>query len=417
MNGSKSIFMNKSLFLIFTTLFLLSHNLVFCQWNSETCDIENGIYSISMMNDSVGLIAGYGICRYDGNGHWYQVSNVGTQNMVMADSLFGWCRSGYSIKKTTDGGYTWDVMYTNEYLGYSSSISCIDSMHCWALSPYEDMYGQYENVLIITHDGGLSWEENLYVGYNGANVLFKDVNNGWVFTLDIIYVTQNGGYTWQQYNNPIDGRYFHFIDTLNGWLVGLWDGIIANTVDGGVNWNLQYQDINETYLNDVYFLDQNYGYVLGNRWDTTIIFITNDGGVSWDEQSILCEGGIGHEIIFTDSITGWIVGGWNEGQVLLHTENGGIVWMDDFSAYQSTINIFPNPVTTTTNISIEISTREDISLSLFDVNGHIKKKIFSGVKSLGKHRLEIDCSYLPNGIYLVKLQSAKEVHTKKLVVK
>lgn len=99
----------------------------------------------------------------------------------------------------------------------------------------------------------------------------------------IIY--SKDGVSWQQANSPTQMLLttLFFIDDKEGWAGGH-DTLILHTVDGGKNWDIQYEDpitggdIPKPIL-DIVFKDKNTGYAIGAYG---LMLQTNDGGKSWD---------------------------------------------------------------------------------------------------------------------------------------
>ena len=142
---------------------------------------------------------------------------------------------------------------------------------------------------------------------------------------------------------------------------------------------------------------------------------TNDGGLNWEDIECPADGTL-YSVCFVNNNMGWIAGGSGK---ILHTDNGGGVGLNEISteSSQNTLNIFPNPTSNQTTIFFKLHEQDEITLSLFSLSGQEIRQMFSGKKSQGTHRFEIDCSNLSNGIYLVKLQSGNEIITQKLLVR
>lgn len=81
-------------------------------------------------------------------------------------------------------------------------------------------------------------------------------------------------------------------------------------------------------LTDVFFLNENIGWVYGNYYDTIsaygVIYKTTNGGLVWDSISSP-PFGVG-EFYFIDSLTGWGHLIWSEGSQLFKTVDGGTNW-------------------------------------------------------------------------------------------
>ncbi len=149
--------------------------------------------------------------------------------------------------------------------------------------------------------------------------------------------TINGGNNWQNLNAPsgLNTRNFNaifFTDTLNGYIVGgnLSNDSIATilkTTDGGINWSISKDELNNK-LNDIFFTDANTGFCVGNKG---LLFKTINAGSTWTQQNI--SGGAGsrdfNAIHFVNNSTGFIVGGNLENdaiQTILKTTDGGTTW-------------------------------------------------------------------------------------------
>jgi photosystem II stability/assembly factor-like uncharacterized protein len=199
-------------------------------------------------------------------------------------------------------------------------------------------------VIIKTTDGGNNWI-TLSSGsvFPLSDVTFVNSSTGWVVGGDdewslidrkqIILATTNGGMTWQlQFNDSIGpfGQLssVHFINENNGWAVGGGtDGELKphfyraflRTTNGGISWTTQTEWIDTTgkngILNAVQFSDQKIGWAVGNHG--TIMKTTN-GGVNWALQIQIPEFVL-NDIHFIDTNNGWIAG---QGLILKTTDGG-----------------------------------------------------------------------------------------------
>ncbi len=100
-----------------------------------------------------------------------------------------------------------------------------------------------------------------------------------------ILISEDNGNSWQQQLVPtratLTGVYFP--DRLHGYAVGH-DQVILRTRNGGVSWELLYEDIEaETPLLDLYFLDQQHGFAIGAYG---LFLETFDAGNSWSKRFI-----------------------------------------------------------------------------------------------------------------------------------
>jgi len=227
------------------------------------------------------------------------------------------CGSGGLILKTTDGGaYGWwglespvsmelnGISFTNEVQGY---VAVGDS-----------------GFILKTVDGGVNWT----ILRVGQNVSFTAIH----FPVDnyIGYAVGLRGAIWMTFDGmswgdisilePVNLHGLHFIDNLNGWIVGD-NGYIAHTHNAGLNWHQEISNVNVRLLG-VYFRNLNNGWVVGDC--NTFLKTTNSGAV-WDTVHIpLPESTTLYSAIFpVDVNNGFICG--SEGKTAW-TRNRCISW-------------------------------------------------------------------------------------------
>lgn len=78
------------------------------------------------------------------------------------------------------------------------------------------------------------------------------------------------------------------------------------------------------------------------------------------------------------------------------------------------VGVYPNPVKTAANVTIDVTEVKNVSLFLTDATGKEIKK-FSMVAQKGLNTKKIDMSNLANGNYLIKVQTEEEVKTLSVV--
>lgn len=100
-----------------------------------------------------------------------------------------------------------------------------------------------------------------------------------------ILISEDNGENWHQSQVPTRATLtgIYFIDRLNGWVVGH-DQVILRTIDGGIKWELVYENPEaQSPLLDVIFLDNKHGYAVGAYGQFLESF---DGGNSWEGRWI-----------------------------------------------------------------------------------------------------------------------------------
>jgi photosystem II stability/assembly factor-like uncharacterized protein len=236
-----------------------------------------------------------------------------------------------------------------------NDVYFIDNQNGWAVG--------YNGTILYTTDGGQSWLSQTSGTTNHLKrIQFVDSQDGWaVGDNGTILQTSNGGITWLAESYETTRSFFswvekrkeitenlnsvHFIDSQNGWVVGI-NGTILRTRNSGRKWSRQNSKTNYK-LNDVYFFNEHIGWVVGEN----TFLCTRNGGRCWNTIDYV--GGRSFQanpygtnpnsysldfIHFSDRQNGWAVGSWQslndpmERQymisvpVKLSTCNGGRSW-------------------------------------------------------------------------------------------
>ena len=127
------------------------------------------------------------------------------------------------------------------------------------------------------------------------------------------------------------------IDSLNCWAAGD-SGLIINTSNGGVNWEIQNSKVSNP-IQDIFFLNHNLGWAVSARFDSVFgsyIIRTTNGGKVWEKEFFNIENKFFHAIYFLDSLNGWVAGG--PSRAFFKTIDGGLTWNSpqfDSSIYSS----------------------------------------------------------------------------------
>ena len=166
-------------------------------------------------------------------------------------------------------------------------------------------------------------------------------------------------------------------------------------------------------LYSVYFLNDNTGWAVGGMGT---ILHTTDGGTNWNSQ-LSGTSSFLYSVHFTDNNTGWAVGG----HTILKTINGGVSFIEEKeineipAAYLLSQN-YPNPFNPSTSIQYAVSSRQFVTLKIYDVLGNEVAILVNKEKPAGNYEVEFDATGLPSGIYFYTLRSGSFVETKKMVL-
>jgi photosystem II stability/assembly factor-like uncharacterized protein len=132
----------------------------------------------------------------------------------------------------------------------------------------------------------------------------------------------------------------YFVDQDYGWIAGA--HIILHTTDGGTTWAEQPAPPVQIFYVDIFFLDRMNGWACGNE---AKIIHTTDGGNTWVDQPnpYTFPNPILYSIYFANADTGWAIGGdqgvypnFTNRRVVLYTTNGGNTWDFQYSESNKT---------------------------------------------------------------------------------
>ncbi len=190
-----------------------------------------------------------------------------------------------NVKKTTDGGTTWEEQYTGHTQTSFYNIA----------SPNEgaDVFivGS-EGTLIHTNNGGENWN-TIDLGITDPiwDIFFLNTSIGYLSTNEgTIYKTEDGGTTWNNINAVMDGvgsvSNICFVTESHGFVGGF--NYLKETFDGGLTWSdvpgHEPQTVEFMFqIQEIKFYDENVGYFSG---DQGLLFKTTDGGTTWIDKHV-----------------------------------------------------------------------------------------------------------------------------------
>lgn len=84
--------------------------------------------------------------------------------------------------------------------------------------------------------------------------------------------------------------------------------------------------------------------------------------------------------------------------------------------YELTINNYPNPFNQRITVEFELPEAGEIELKVFDISGREITTLDTGHLTLGKHSVVWDADGCASGVYFVRLETADDVQTRKIVL-
>jgi len=217
---------------------------------------------------------------------------------------------------------------------YYNTMFFIDSLNGYlGGSPYPG-----SPFILKTSDGGETWTE---VNINSMPTSINITNNstGFCAAFDGIYKTTNGGVSWNlNYQDNIHFNCVQFVDDNKGFAVGNefpQNLYLLKTEDAGLNWNKSLVAI-ETGDPKINMIDALTGFIISES--SSKIYKTTDAGSNWNV--VYDDSSSGHsfwDISFSDELNGFAGG---IGTDFLSTSNGGNTWNKKFMPLLFCTNIY-----------------------------------------------------------------------------
>ena len=112
--------------------------------------------------------------------------------------------------------------------------------------------------------------------------------------------------------------------------------------------------------------------------------------------------------------------------LLINTTTGQIMNANDLALLSTgvteinpilnSVNIYPNPFSTQTNININLAKASDVTVSITNLLGQVVDSFNSGTLSEGNHNIVFNSKDLSNGMYFVTLKTGANTFTQKISI-
>lgn len=238
-------------------------------WIKDTL-VSGQIAAAQVLNATDGLVLGYynKLFKTTDQGRNWEAITIPFDNyraMTFTDSLNGYILSNGKVRKTTDGGYTWN----DSYVSYGQTIRFYDKLN-------GIIAGEY--YYYKTSDGGLTWNSrNLFSSKRIFDIYIKDSLSYWACgEAGSLYKSEDGGSTWIKIQTGLttDLYAITFSSSTTGYVCGF-NGELLRTMDEGQTWKkITSGTVNA--LHTIFFTSKNIGYTAGTNG--TILVTHNLGG-------------------------------------------------------------------------------------------------------------------------------------------
>ncbi len=395
--------------------------------------------------------AGWGMLRTsDGGMSWYQpdiagyyqayvVRNISANPFNKDEFLVG---SRYSVLRSTDRGNTWfdtSQLEGARVIQYHPTIE--DLVLATTIYPYAP---SNDDTLWRSTDNGFSWEKirvGLIEGYH-FDPTDENIIYGISQHMGRVLKSTNAGLSWEDKTNnlpnlPVETGQCLAIDPFNPAViyVGLRPQInepggLFKSTNGGESWiriDSTLKQLDQwmritSILTDmekpgrIYIAMGEYGQPYTPSYASGGLFLTEDYGISWRR-------------IYDGAVFSLYKDDQQTRNVFVNTKFGLLKFLDtltvitsvDFSndeipnryfLYQN----YPNPFNPSTNIQFNVSSRQFVTLKIYDILGREITTLINEYKEAGTHSIQFNAEELPGGVYFYRLISDYYSETKKMIL-
>jgi hypothetical protein len=110
----------------------------------------------------------------------------------------------------------------------------------------------------------------------------------------------------------------------------------------------------------------------------------------------------------------------NSNNVFMGTNGGLVIYNSDSIQidaykYESEFQLHPNPAREKVFLSFRIKDSQEVNVSIYSLYGEIVKQAKYNCES-GRIQIEMDVSYLSKGTYLIRVEYAGRISTKRVII-
>lgn len=382
-----------------------------CQFYSISFfDINNGVVGNSWKDLTNNIFYGDILRTSDYGNNWdtvlhsvelqfYQIKIFNNDTIIaLAENYLS--GQGCYLLRTTNNGVSWNIDTIPDSF---VKFDFYDDNSGFAISESVDLYK--------TSDNGLTWQFIFDFQYNSLDdICFLNDTIGYIPFQNKVLKTIDGGLSWDSMivtgSNPSYSK-LYFLNNDTGYFC-LTDGSFYKTIDGGINWTLLSNISHDITSRSLYFANDSVGYIVNAMYPIK----TTDGGYTWTMQT--CSQYLMIYPYFTDFITDFSFVDSNTGFIsgiagFFRTSNGGDTLTNLYSMdKENSLIIYPNPSESIVNIKCA----ENISsIRIYNaVNRLVYQNYFNYKDAV------IDISDFSEGIYFIEVNTEFNRTLEKLIV-
>lgn len=311
--------------------------------------------------------------------------------------------------RSNDNGLSWQEPNSGSYVGSPAG----DNRIFFINSELGFVYGAPGYDIRRTTDGGLSWQGVNISESHVTGLSFLNSNNGFCISpgnnTSIFYKSMDGGLNWTivSFINNISPSCLSFVSSNVGY-IGEGNGSVKKTTDGGITWTtVGYVG---PAIMDIKFINESTGFLCCVN---ASVYKTTNGGLDWEYLSNYSGGScagmsiLNNKIYVVSSVglSTSINSGLNWNSIDLNnlfniSSASGISFVSSTASIETFSNnetsIFPNPASD--NIIVRKNhLNESSSFKIFNSLGSI---VQSGILYTGENKIPLNLS---PGIYQIKI--------------
>jgi photosystem II stability/assembly factor-like uncharacterized protein len=266
------------------------------------------------------------------------------------------------------------------------------------------LFGCTWNELLVSMDSGATWKQAwsgyeidwLQYIYSFGDTLFGLPNEGQVGWP--LYFSTDHGASWNFASTfPTEGGFFYMLGAQDSSDLLIYNyGMMNLSTDHGFHWRT---------------IDHHFA-TFAKAWDDQIFVGLSDTDRAW--SGLFKLSGTNLIPVLPDTATGTMQSFTADDNFAYVSTSSNGIWRTSSTNLQLEVSpssdffpqamqLFPNPVSTESNISFSLPVREPISITLYDDLGIARSNIFRGVMNAGNHTIPFRAPELRNGIYEIVL--------------
>jgi ligand-binding sensor domain-containing protein len=412
----------KKLLLFIPALIFFDH-VSFPQWTSISSFPNSYANDIIFSGDTIFTsTAGSGVyISVNGGSNWTQTNNgLNNSQALSVNQLFLngnviYAATVDGIYKSTNRGQSWVKKSSGIVIGggalyeFTVSISQLSG---------KLFTGAYTGIYTST-DGAESWH---VTNASGSAVMAKNftLHNGIIFAAretnntPYAYNSTNNGLTWNIYNTLNMPTITFFSEPPVMW-AGTIDGVWLSTNDG-VSWQMRNSGLSlDPYSSSI--IRVNGTLVTSLKFGGSGVYRTSNNGLNWEEisQGLPFLSSIEKLVEYNGKVIAATSGGLyqrNISEIVVGVESHTEDIPSSYKLYQN----YPNPFNPETIINYELPISNYVRLSVYDIIGKEISVLVNDKQQAGNHKIILNASNYPSGVYYYRLETSGYSETKKMIL-